>query len=234
MSHIKPYINLHTHSASKPDEVSIKNIFLQDFFANKLHESQLVSVGLHPWHITEKTDIISTKAGLDIAARSDLVFAIGETGLDKSINSPMEAQEEIFRTHIEVSEVNKKPLMIHCVRAFQEILSIRKESKPHQTWIFHGFSGSAQLARQIIDAGCIVSYGNAILKGNTRAVHSLLHLEPGQFFLETDDANTSIMEIYQMAAIVKQVSVDELIKKLYDHFAKIFGYKNFGGFSSID
>jgi TatD DNase family protein len=234
MSNKQPYINLHSHSKPEPNEVSIRNIFLQDFFANDLHESQLVSVGFHPWHITEKTDILSTKAGLEIAARCDFVFAIGETGLDKSINFPMEAQEEIFRTHVTVSEVNKKPLIIHCVRAFQEILSIRKESKPRQTWIFHGFNGSAQLAKQIIDAGCVVSYGNAILKENTRAVHSLLHLNPGQFFLETDDTDTSIFEIYQMAAIIKQVSVDELIEKLFFNFAKIFGYKRLDDFSSID
>ncbi len=221
-----PYVNIHKHSDSEQGEIALKNLFLAEYYSIANDKIQNFSVGFHPWQTKVETHVAEVKKGLEIAAFSAQVVALGETGLDKAVSNPFEKQLQIFKAHIEVSETYRKPLIIHCVRAFQEVFTIRKELKASQTWIFHGFNGSAQLAMQIISSGCIVSFGNAILNEGTRATHSLLHLHPEHFFLETDDSAIAISTIYEMASRITQLSRHELAVRLYANFVRLFGKLN--------
>lgn len=218
-----PYINIHKHGDPAQEEIAIKNVFLDEYFSTPTDKSQKLSVGFHPWQVNAEILVSDVKKGLEIAAASSQVVALGETGLDKSANNPLDNQLKIFKTHIEVSESYRKPLIIHCVRAFQEVLATRKELKAYQTWIFHGFNGSPQLAMQIMPAGCMVSFGKAILNEGTRSTHSLFHLQPEQFFLETDDSSIPIATIYEMASRIKQIGHHELARRLYSNFGRLFG-----------
>jgi len=217
------HINIHNHSNSNEDVISIRNVFLDNYFEFNNTDGSFLSVGYHPWQILERTDASKIKTGLELAATDNNVIAIGEAGLDKSKEPNAELQEKVLVAHVEVSEEYQKPLVIHCVRAFQEVLSIRRGLQAKQPWIFHGFNGSPQLAMQIINAGCFVSFGAALLKGTTRAAHSLLHLETNQFFLETDDSHHSIYSIYEMASLIKQIPVNDLKAQLHENFVKVFG-----------
>jgi TatD DNase family protein len=67
-------------------------------------------------------------------------FALGECGLDKITASDFELQKVVFKKQIQLSEKHQKPLIIHCVKAHQELIEIKKELKPKQVWIFHGFN----------------------------------------------------------------------------------------------
>ncbi len=222
MNHSEFFIDLHTHHAAKPGVKSLLNISLSEIENFPGQKDQLLSVGLHPWKVRGNEDMDLLYQHIKFAAGYKHVAAIGETGLDKSIEMPLEKQEEVFRAHIKVSEELQKPLVIHCVRAYQEILLMRKNIEATQPWIFHGFAGSAQLARQCLKAGCLLSFGPAILKDHNRAVHSLISLGIDEFFLETDDSGLDIEELYQRAAFLKHTTVEVLLERISERFHKIF------------
>jgi len=216
------FIDLHTHQPGKPGVRSLQNIFLSDIENFSGQKDQLLSVGLHPWKVKGNEDRDMLYQQLKFAAGYPQVAALGEAGLDKSIEMPFEKQEAVFRMHVQVSEELQKPLVIHCVRAYQELLLLRKNMGATQPWIFHGFAGSSQLAGQCIKAGCLLSFGPAILKDHNRAVHSLISLGIDEFFLETDDSGLNIEELYQRAAFLKQTNVEVLMERISERFHKIF------------
>ena len=83
------------------------------------------SVGVHPWD-AGSFDL----RALEEAARHDCVKAIGETGLDTLRGPSLDIQESVFREHVRLSEMFGKPLIIHCVKAFDRLMALKKEIKP--------------------------------------------------------------------------------------------------------
>ena len=116
------------------------------------------SVGVHPWYLTfeNKKDYINY-----VLANSENTYckAIGECGLDKICNTDFELQKDVFVEMIDISEKKKKPLIIHCVKAFNEIIELHKKLKPAQKWIIHGFRGKPELAKILTDIGIMLSFG---------------------------------------------------------------------------
>lgn len=131
------------------------------------------SVGIHPWNYRRATP--EALRLLRALAVSPQVVAIGECGLDANIpehktsESPSGTEptrEEILRDqrsllmlHIRLSETLGKPLILHIVKAWSEIISLKKQLRPRSRWIIHGFRGKPQLARQLLDHGFTLSFG---------------------------------------------------------------------------
>ena len=160
------------------------------------------SVGLHPWDISN--DWRTQMAKLLVMALHTHVLMIGETGLDKK-NSPasIETQLEVFREHIRLSELIRKPLIIHCVKAFDELLATRKETKATLPWIVHGFRGGVEQWQQLSRAGLHVSLGKHY---DTELIKQLpLH----QLLLESDDT-TELDTVYDRASHDTGISIPEL------------------------
>ena len=84
---------------------------------------------------------------------------IGECGIDRQRGGDVEAQIELTRWHADLAERLGKPLILHIVGAWSEIIALRKRMKPVQPWIIHGFRGKEALARQLVDAGFHLSLG---------------------------------------------------------------------------
>ena len=112
------------------------------------------------------------------------VDAIGEAGLDALRGGDILYQEETFKKQVEISEQLGKPMIIHCVRAFDRLLRLRKELRPSQLWIVHGFRGKPELARQLVDAGCAISLGKKF-NPDVRAI-----VPPQLLFRESDNDST--------------------------------------------
>lgn len=148
------------------------------------------SIGIHPWHLDKPFDI----KVLDAATTDPRVIAIGETGLDALASAPMTLQEHLFRYHIELSERLKKPLIIHCVRAHEQLLKIKRELRPTQPWIFHGFRLRPTIAGQLLEAGLYLSLG-------THFNHESARLIPSNRLLLENDAE-SATDIRTIAAAV--------------------------------
>lgn len=111
----------------------------------------LCSIGLHPWDTTGGPDDLRTLEEIEARAAADpAIAAIGECGLDRLRGASLDIQIPLFRRQAEMAGRLGKPLIIHCVRAYPEILRLHKELRPDVPWIFHGFRANAQTAAQIL------------------------------------------------------------------------------------
>lgn len=173
------------------------------------------SVGIHPWHLSG-SDVERQLAALRKLAGRENVVAIGEVGLDKLADAPLSLQACVFREEIALAEELCIPLVIHCVRAFNELLQLKKESQPCQPWVIHGFRGKAELARMCIRQGCYLSFG-------TKFQEAALRMVPlDRLFIETDEAQESVEEIYRRIAAVRGISVEELVDAVNKNVRKVF------------
>ena len=209
---------MHTHHSQPDDVIAILNV---DPEAYKNESARFVSIGIHPWYIQEYdvTDIIEK---IKIAAGSENVKAIGESGLDRLAETPMKVQETVFIKQIEIAEACNKPLIIHCVKAFDELIRIKKEQQVKTPMIIHGYNNNEQIAEQLIKNGFYLSFGKALLNENSNAQMVIKKLSWEQLFLETDNSDLSINDIYEKAAALKNISVEELKEKMMLNFKNTF------------
>ncbi len=160
------------------------------------------SAGIHPFDISEISHEIWEK--LELCMVDKRFVAIGECGLDKNSNISYDVQKEFFQKQIFMSEKYQKPLIIHCVGMFNELMKIRKELKPSQLWIVHGFRGKPELAQQLMKSGIRLSFGE---KFNPASVK----ITPiDQIFIETDESEISLIDIYKKIADIKHCNVNDL------------------------
>jgi TatD DNase family protein len=211
------YIDIHTHSnKSAPGTIAIRNI-LADFDA--IPTAGWYSAGLHPWYL--KADQANHPDGLIKAAHTSNVLAIGECGLDTLCITPAEIQRTIFIRQIELAVSVGKPLVIHCVRAFDEIMAILKKLRVSIPVIFHGFNRSDVQAARIIADGYMLSFGRHLLKATVAEVFRKLPTD--RVFLETDDSDIPIEEIYAAAARIRGTDIDDIATRINLNVKHIFG-----------
>ncbi len=191
------YTDIHTHLlTSEPDVVAVRNIHPDEAEMYLAPGCEgLFSTGIHPWHLNVAAAGWYEK--LEKICSDSRIALIGECGLDKYAAIPLEIQKQFFEKHIQLSERISKPLIVHCVGAFSELLELRKKYRPSQRWIIHGFRGKPQLAEQILRSGCDISFGAKWNPGSLKCVP----LE--NLFVETDESTKSVREIYSEIAAVK-------------------------------
>jgi TatD DNase family protein len=210
------FFDVHTHTFS-----SDKNVFsIVNTYPNSLSFTQAFSSGIHPWFL-KKNKIEEELVLLENKLQNKNCFALGECGLDKLIAVDFELQKEVFKKQIQLSEKYKKPLIIHCVKAHQEIIEINKEVNPKQVWILHGFNKNKQLAESLLKNGIILSFGSGIIK-NKKLQEVFLELPISSILLETDASELEIQEIYQKASEIKNSSLTDLQVAIYQNFKRIF------------
>lgn len=197
------FVDIHTHQLENQNYYSIINFDLQQ--AEKFlstDKSFFCSIGIHPWEVDsiKKKEVFQLKKWKN----DSRWIAVGECGLDKNANASLALQKNFFEQQIALSEKLKKPLIIHCVRCFNEIIEIKKNLKPNQKWIIHGFRGKPQLAIQLLNNNIGISYGE---KFNPQSVE-ITPFE--QLYVETDESKLPISEIYQRIALVKHCAIAEL------------------------
>ena len=216
------YIDFHTHTI--PDDKQHVRAIVSCVAPEPLEKYEngnLFSYGIHPWY-TNGQDLGKLLENVREMAHFNKVVAIGEAGLDKVKGPPMGEQKKIFCYHIEISEAMKKPLIIHSVKANNEVLRLRKKMSPLQPWILHGFSGHPQEMQQMVEAGFYLSFGPKILYHNNKASESLAKVPDNRFFLETDHTNKAISALYAKAADIRGISLKELESTINKNFKTLF------------
>lgn len=153
-----------------------------------LLEGQLYSVGIHPWDTGEELDPAIFNS-LQKLAESPQIVAIGECGIDPLKGGPMFRQLQAFRRQLVISESLEKPLVIHAVKSYDIIMGLKRDLKPTQPWILHGFRGKPSAARQLTDKGIYLSFGENF---NAEALRAT---PPDLLLAETDESSLSIVEI---------------------------------------
>lgn len=210
-----PFINIHTHKAVV-GEYAIVNKSAYD----SIPEANYLSFGIHPWDI-RRTDVELHLAILEQHCFDKEILAVGETGIDKAIQTSLEIQQIVFENLIKIAKDYELPVIIHCVKAWSEILFIRKSGKFINPWIFHGYNGNLQTAQQIIKSGCYLSFGKALLN-NQKLQEIFIRLPKDIIFLETDDSELNIEEIYKKAAEISGISLEKLKEIIFNNFNKVF------------
>lgn len=173
------------------------------------------SVGIHPWDLTESNVERQLDLLRQLLAKEPFV-ALGEAGLDKLAEAPMDLQMETFEKQVELSEEYKLPLIIHCVKAVDELLAVKKEYRPVQPWIWHGFRGKPQQAEQLLQKEFYLSFGAHYPDETMRVVPA------DRLFLETDDSLVDIEELLRCAARVRGVEVEALRTAVHKNIQKVF------------
>jgi len=212
----KIYINIHGHRQSNTiEEWVMQNLMAKDFPPENI-ENGYYSVGFHPYNVG-KVDEEETLKRVRKATEHSRVLAIGEIGLDKSIESALEDQLGIFEKQVEIAESANLPVILHVVRAFNEILGFMKAKQPVVPMIIHGYNGSPEMAEELVKAGFLISFGQAISGEHSKIVESLQKVPVEMMFLETDEGDMDIREIYQFASELKGISEDHLRVQIFEN-----------------
>lgn len=212
---MKHYLDIHSHTPSPDPEVWTLHSLYEDF--SRIKSLAECSIGLHPWHLNGFEGKMKT---LKKFAAHPHVLAIGECGLDRASATAWNIQTDVFSQHIELANQLGKPLIIHCVRAYAEAISMLKNARVPV--IFHGFQKKPALARELTGHGFYLSFGAVLTEFNKHAIDSFMSTPKDRFFLETDDSDLPIQTIYQMAASIRSVSEDALIKQIHKNYQTVF------------
>ncbi|WP_395047616.1 TatD family hydrolase [Flavobacterium sp.] len=214
------FINLHTHKFSDNSNVlEIVNQYPQEFDVNIL----FYSIGIHPWYINESRveadlQIIEEKLQLQNC------LALGECGLDKRIEISMKIQTQVFEKQLRLAIKYKKPVILHCVSAYEEIIEIKKRLQVDIPMIIHGFSKNEQVAKSLLDNGFYLSFGKYLLR-NPELELVFSSVPNDKFFLETDTMEETLEEVYKLAAKYKNITVSELQELVTNNFQSVFRIK---------
>lgn len=215
------YVNVHTHLTQNENVISIMHVNASEFINEPT--SGFYSVGFHPWYIHESTWKEKLEK-LKTEVKHPAVLAIGESGLDKVCETPFSLQVDVFTAMIELSESIQKPLIIHCVRAFQEIIELHKKFHPQQPWIIHGFNRNQNMASSLLDQGIMLSFGADVMKQDSPILEVIKNISHSAFFLESDNKNISLDELYLTAANIRNENVEDMKEILFNNFKTVFKY----------
>lgn len=216
-----PFIDIHTHPfRNETDTIRVQNIYPGDGFAAFTGQN-FYSVGLHPWHISTKEENNNALQMVEEALEFDHVILVGEAGLDKIIDNDFAEQLRVFEAQAYMAEEYQCPLVIHCVKAYNEVIELRKKMKPAMPWILHAYNGGLELIKQLENMGFMFSYGKNLFRDNAKVINSFKHLPLDKLFLETDELEWKVEAIYKQAALLKGISIEELKNAIWDNFNRI-------------
>ncbi len=188
-----PYVNIHTHRPTG-------------------RHLEPTTVGIHPWDAADGDPAT-------IESRIDGAMAVGEIGLDY-LHGYRERQEELFIRQLAMAEAHAKPVILHCVRAFEPMMRLLKGFRLPAV-LFHGFIGSPEQAAQAVAAGYLLSFGMRSL-ASPRTVRAMRQTPTDRLFLETDDDPTPIETVYSRAAELLEMPLEELKQTIYGNYRTIF------------
>ena len=189
------YVDIHTHHPT-------------------LRHIEPQAVGVHPWRAAEQRfDELSLEGAV----------AIGEIGLDYACEVDRVVQERVLREQLAVAERRDLPVVLHCVRAFEPMMKILSEYDLRAV-IFHGFIGSVQQAERAVSRGYYLSFGVGAFR-SPKTLEALRLMPLDRLFVETDESEVGIENVYERVAQARGVELEELKYKLEENYKKIFDIK---------
>lgn len=209
--------NIHTHKSSAIEDV----IEIVNQYPNEFDKTvKWFSIGIHPWYIDEEKNDEYLKI-IEEKLQCDNCLALGECGLDKRIEIPLENQIAVFEKQLVLAQLYKKPVILHCVSAYQEVIEIKKRLKIDVPMIIHGFSKNSQVAQSLLENGFYLSFGKYLLRNPELAV-VFEQVPNDKFFLETDTIEETISEVYKKASQIKNINIEEQVEST---FFEVFNLK---------
>jgi len=219
------YIDIHSHGTSYAAGVfTVENLMAHEGLRPEIVKGIAYSYGIHPWFLNENNHTQLIRSVREIAMNPQLI-AIGEAGFDKLSGPSPELQRKTFEEQVMIAEDFRLPVIIHCVRAWDELLAVYKNLKPKMPWLIHGFRGKKVLAAQLLSKGMYLSFWfDFVLKPESSDL--LKSLPVDRIFLETDGADVDIRDIYSKVSVDLDIKVEELKAKILSNFFVFFNLKN--------
>ncbi|HVN59181.1 MAG TPA: TatD family hydrolase [Bacteroidales bacterium] len=224
MNHPSPgdFIDIHNHgSIISQGHFCVENLMAHEKRIPDSRKGITYSFGIHPWHLdnlTYEEDISLVK----LFSAHDNVIAIGESGFDRLKGPGRDFQGKAFEEQVRISEEAGKPLFIHCVRAWDDLLEMHRDTRPVVPWIIHGFRGKPELARQVVSRGMYISFWfDFIIRPESSAL--VKSLPADRIFLETDGSGADIGEIYTKVSSDLGIDLNDLKRQIYNNYTGLFG-----------
>ena len=202
---------------------------------SKEYEYIYATVGLHPEEVYEDSSIEFVKQ----LVKEEKVVAIGEIGLDYHWDNDRDLQKKFFKEQIELANELNLPIVIHNREADMDILHILKnEVKPKGDVVFHCFSSSLEIAKEVIKNGWYISLSGTVTFKNARNLHEVAKFVPlDKLMIETDcpylspepnrgkrNDSSNIIYVCQKIAELRDMDVEEIADITYKnacHFYNI-------------
>lgn len=224
-------VDIHTH---------IDNQSVIKIIDNNSEERILRTEGIHPWEAERNYKCSEAEPGNPFSTETSCnegflhcpalrfapfeiteVFAIGEVGLDRIHKETFGKQIEIFEEMIRLSESYHKPMIIHCVRAYSEIIGMRKKTKAIMPWVVHGFNSSVETMQQLLRHDMYISLGEILYRNENQAVEILNNIPSDKLFLETDVSGRDIRDVYFKAAKLLNCDIKVLCRQIFENYGRL-------------
>lgn len=213
----RDWINIHTH---KPGA----GINIVDPCLGKVElrgEGRVYySLGIHPVYIDENAGV--RLEDIRKAAEEKKIVAVGEAGMDRNAPVEMGVQVEWFRRQAEIAGEYRLPLIIHGVRAIPELIAEYKKYDGEPGWIMHGFNNREEILRDLLRHGFYISAGRHVMNEESHIYRLLPEIPAERLFIETDNSDFQIEEIYKVVAERRKIAVEELQRIVGENFSRLF------------
>ncbi len=205
------------------------------------HPQVFGAIGIHPWNVSRHLNL---KKMADNIFNYSKILALGEIGLDYSLQykKTKELQIEVLKKQLSLSCDFKLPVILHCVKASNDLLTLLKQYKTFG--ILHGFSGSLEEAQIFIQQGFKIGFNANILKENFKKIRCLAKKIPvDSIVLESDFPYAS--QLNDLPKILKEIvllrndylnqknSLNNLKKQILNNTCEAFCF-DFFQFSTVN
>ena len=216
------FIDIHTHQIpAGTGKLFIMNRFPENHLTD-LPPGGFFSIGLHPWFIGSNNAYRKQLQLLEEMLGREGVVAVGECGLDKACQTDCQLQLDVFLRQCEIAEALNKPVIIHSVRAWNDIFHLKRKFRPKVPWILHGYNGNELVTKQLIQQDLFFSFGNALLDEKSPARKSLVLVPVEKIFFETDEDLSPVSAMYEAAAEILDIKTARLAERVEWNFRNVF------------
>lgn len=213
------FIDFHTHKIKGGEGIlSVMNLIAGEEVPVDFPANTLFSAGIHPWQLTDD-NLPQLQTELLLTAAHPHVVMIGEAGFDRLRGAQGEVQYRAFLFQVNIAEEMGKPVLIHCVKGWDDLRRARREVKPGRPWVIHGFRGSCNLAASLAEEGFWFSLG---AKGITSGV--LAEVSHDRILLETDDTSANIAVVYGLFASAAGLAPKQAEILIWNNFNKLLNF----------
>lgn len=213
------YIDFHSHQpGGGRDTITIMNLMAGEDVPADFPQNTLFSAGIHPWQLTEE-NAEQLRTELLLTAAHPHVVMIGEAGFDRLKGPGRELQYNLFMFQAAIAHEMNKPMVIHCVRGWEELRRAHREDKPERPWVIHGYRGNDRLTASLADDGFWFSLGT---RGITEEILKVISHD--RILLETDESGGSIADVYNLFARTAGYGEETASMLIKNNFNSLFNY----------
>ncbi len=217
-----PYVDIHTHKVNveKKDKSTI--YLLNHQWHEPLPDHPYLCASLHPWSLPDSVE--EGQQFLSQSFTNEQYIALGEIGLDKKNESDWNTQHSHYIKALQFAKNNSVPVVVlHSVKAHAECIAGILNEKVESAIIFHDYYGSIQQTKEILSHNnFFISLGSILKRPKSKLYEYIKDLPLDKVFLETDDSELSIEEVYSSFCLLTGRNIDEVKSSCYNNLMSIF------------